>query len=74
MDLEELAVAPWRKSSRSNGNGSNNCVEVAMLADAVAVRDSKDRQGPVLIFTKNEWRAFLVKIRAGDFTHPDGTE
>ncbi len=33
----------------------------------VAVRDSKDRQGPVLTFTPAEWRAFVVGVRSGEF-------
>jgi len=67
MSPEELARADWHKSSRSNGNGGNNCVEVANLTDAVAVRDSKDRNGPVLLFTRAGWGAFLTDVRAGEF-------
>jgi hypothetical protein len=74
MNADELAVAQWRKSSRSNGNSGNNCVEVAALASAVAVRDSKDRQGPVLIFTTGEWRAFVAGVRADEFDLPGWPE
>lgn len=62
-----LDDAVWRKGSRSNGNGGNNCVEVAVLDTAVAVRDSKDRAGPTLIFTHAEWRAFVDSARDGEF-------
>jgi hypothetical protein len=62
----ELARASWRKSSRS-GN-SANCVETCRLTDGlVAVRDSKDRSGPVLIFTVSEWGAFTHGVRDGEF-------
>lgn len=71
MSHEELSGAPWRKSSRSNGNGGNNCVEVARLPEAVAVRDSKDRDGPSLIFTRAEWAAFIAGVRAGEFDIAD---
>jgi hypothetical protein len=54
----------WRKSSRS---GMNGCVEVAIAPDSVAVRDSKDQQGPVLLFTPTEWAAFLGGVRNGEF-------
>jgi hypothetical protein len=54
----------WRKSTRS---GVNNCVEVAFLDGRVAVRDSKDKRGPVLTFTTAEWRAFLDRVRKGAF-------
>jgi prepilin-type processing-associated H-X9-DG protein len=59
--------AVWRKSARS---GSNGCVEVAFADGHVAVRDSKDRQGPVLVFTAAEWRAFVGGVRDGDFDLP----
>ncbi|MEU1810845.1 DUF397 domain-containing protein [Micromonospora aurantiaca (nom. illeg.)] len=56
----ELTGATWRKSTRSSGN-SGNCVEVAdNLPGVVGVRDSKDRQGPVLAFTPSSWTAFVA--------------
>jgi hypothetical protein len=55
----------WRKSSYS-GNGGN-CVEVALaVPGAVAVRDSKDPGGGVLLFTADEWRAFAAGVKAGE--------
>jgi hypothetical protein len=64
MDLTE---ADWRKSSYSSSNGGN-CVEVARnLPGVVAVRDSKDREGPALVFTADEWCAFLAGARGGEF-------
>jgi hypothetical protein len=65
--IHDLTNAKWRKSRRSNGNGGNNCVEVAFLDDGVAVRDSKDKAGPALIFTPGEWDAFLGGVRDGEF-------
>ncbi|GAA4237104.1 DUF397 domain-containing protein [Actinomadura meridiana] len=55
----------WRKSSRSGGQGGN-CVEVAALAPAVAVRDSKDPDGPRLAFGAGEWRAFTRRVKASE--------
>ncbi|MCY1141989.1 DUF397 domain-containing protein [Actinoplanes sp. Pm04-4] len=60
----------WRKGSRSNGNGGNNCVEVAFLESGVAVRDSKDRSGPALTFTAAEWSAFVGSAKDGEFDLP----
>jgi hypothetical protein len=63
----DLTNAQWRKSSFSGGNGGN-CVEVARnLPGIVAVRDSKDREGPALVFTPQQWRAFLDGVRTGEF-------
>lgn len=56
----------WRKSSRSDGG--DNCVEVALSSDgSVGVRDSKDPEGPVLVFTPAEWDAFTGGVRDGEF-------
>ena len=56
----------WRKSSYSGSQA--NCVEVAELPDGGrAVRDSKDRSGPVLTFTREEWRAFIEGAKESEF-------
>ena len=60
----DLPGAVWRKSARS---GSNGCVEIAFLGGQIAVRDSKDRSGPVLTFSPTEWEAFLAGVRHGEF-------
>jgi hypothetical protein len=66
----DLSDAIWRKSTRSSGNGGQ-CVEVAMnLPGVVAVRDSKDPNGPKLLFTRPEWQAFVHGLKAGDFNTP----
>jgi hypothetical protein len=63
----DLNGAIWRKSSRS---GYNGCVEVAFVDNHVAVRDSKDQHGPVLVFSPVEWKAFLDGARDGEFSLP----
>lgn len=55
MDLSDVT---WRKASRSGENGGN-CVELARLPGMVAVRDSKDPDGPVLLVTPAALRAAL---------------
>lgn len=64
MDISHLT---WRKASHSTSNGGN-CVEVAVIPpSAVAVRDSKDPDGPKLAFTPDDWRAFVAGVKVGEF-------
>ena len=66
MDSHDLRHAQWRTSTHRGGNGS--CVEVAgNLPGVVAVRDSKDPQGPALVFSLDEWRSFATAVKAGTF-------
>jgi hypothetical protein len=59
--------AKWHRSSHCLS--LPDCVEVARAAPDgdVAVRDSKDIGGPVLVFTPPEWRFFVDGIKHGDF-------
>jgi Domain of unknown function (DUF397) len=52
----------WHKSSHSSANGQ--CVEVAPVAGAVVVRDSKHPAGPELVFTRQAWVAFVEGMKA----------
>jgi hypothetical protein len=68
LDGDGLSGAGWRKSRRSIGNGE--CVEVAPIVEAVAVRDSVDPSGPVLRYPASSWRTFLVGAKLGAFDAP----
>jgi len=66
----DLTHAKWRKASYSTNNGGN-CVEVARnLPGAVAVRDSKDPDGPKLLVSPAQWRVFAAGVKAGGFRLP----
>jgi hypothetical protein len=58
--MEQLTPG-WRKSSYS-GNGGANCVEIA-ASGRVLVRDTQNRDGAVIAFSANAWRAFASKIK-----------
>jgi hypothetical protein len=64
-----LGSVLWLKSRRSNPSG--NCVEVAELPGGagVAVRNSRDPEGPALIYTAAEITAFILGAKDGDFDH-----
>jgi Domain of unknown function (DUF397) len=63
--VTDWSAIVWRKSSYC---GNSTCVEVALLDTQVAVRDSKYEQGPVLLFSKVEWAAFLDGAKRGQFS------
>jgi hypothetical protein len=64
----DLSRAVWQKSTYSGSNGGQ-CVEVARnLPGIVAIRDSKNPDGPKLIVSPDAWRAFASSVRQGEFT------
>jgi hypothetical protein len=70
MSAAELTAARWVKSSRSGPTGGN-CVEFAHLyGGQVAVRNSRNKTGPALLFTAAEWDAFLAGAKSGEFDRP----
>jgi hypothetical protein len=62
----DLSRARWFTSTRSAPR-RDNCVEVAFVDEAIAVRDSKNPSGPALIFTSAEWDAFVGGAKDGEF-------
>lgn len=61
-ERENLA---WRKAQQSTNNGQ--CVEIASAVGKIAIRDSKDPDGPILVYTPAEFSAFLAGARNGEF-------
>jgi len=65
MEHQDLSTAEWRKSSFSGAN--DNCVEIARnLPGIVAIRDSKNPDGPALSVTRMRWAAFMAAVKAGE--------
>jgi Domain of unknown function (DUF397) len=67
MTLTQHPVQPWRKAKASTNQGG--CVEVGALQEGkIAVRDTKDRTGPVLQFDPGAWGRFTAAVKAGDLS------
>ena len=65
MNTPDVSSLRWRKSSRSTDTGSA-CVEVAGCRPEVAVRDSKDPDGPRFVIVRSGWRSLVREIKDGD--------
>jgi hypothetical protein len=61
----DLSAVTWRKSSHSTGGGQN-CVEVAFAEGSVAIRDSKNPDGPVHIVSAESFRELITRGKRGD--------
>jgi hypothetical protein len=60
--MDVIGIA-WRKSSYSGSNGGA-CVEIGTVGPAVALRDSKHPDGPLLAFASDIWQAFTDQVKA----------
>lgn len=65
LSESERSNLTWLKAQKSTYSGQ--CVEVASTVGKIAVRDSKDPDGPVLVYTPTEFSAFLEGARNGEF-------
>jgi len=67
MSSNDLKVSSlqWRKARRSAGNGA--CVEVSPAGGQILIRDSKDRNGPVMEYSERSWHIFIVGAKTGRF-------
>ena len=61
----ERAALSWVKSQASTYNGQ--CVEIASAPGKIAIRDSKNPTGPILVYTPAEFKAFISSVRNGEF-------
>lgn len=67
--VARLRRAAWRKSRYSGQYGA--CVEAAALEDGdVAVRNSRDPDGVVLVLSRREMAALLARVKNGELDRP----
>jgi hypothetical protein len=64
MSTSEEGSSAWRRSSKC---ANSECVEVASERDMILLRDSKSPETPAFRYTKQEFRAFLDGVKAGEF-------
>jgi hypothetical protein len=63
---QQDAIEPVWQTARSCANG--NCVAVAVLSpNRIAVRDTKNTDGPILEFNRTQWQEFLAQAKIGSF-------
>ncbi|MBT2396251.1 DUF397 domain-containing protein [Streptomyces sp. ISL-100] len=64
--------AAWRKSKYSGDSQGQcfECADVTATHNGVAVRDSKDPQGPALLFTTEAFTGFIEAVSRNEFTQP----
>ncbi|MEV4560266.1 DUF397 domain-containing protein [Kitasatospora sp. NPDC049285] len=58
----DVTGAEWQSAG-----GAADGVQIAFVEGYIAMRDGTDPQGPALIFTPAEWRAFVLGARDGEF-------
>jgi hypothetical protein len=64
MDQSSLNSLDWRVASACEGGA---CIMVARHGDMVLLGNTDELGGPVLSYTKSEWRDFLAGVKLGDF-------
>lgn len=65
--VPDLTGAQWLSSP---GDGESGSVEIAFVHDVIVMRDSKHPDGPVLVFTRAEWDAFVAGAKDNEFDLP----
>ena len=61
--MAEQNAGGWRKASYS-GTGGGDCAEIGQLAEGVAVRDTKNRDGVTLGFSASAWQEFVTRLQS----------
>ncbi|MGH3505235.1 MAG: DUF397 domain-containing protein [Nocardioidaceae bacterium] len=65
--MPDLSRAEWRRSADSEEPSEGGHIEIAFVDDMIAMRDSSQPDGSVLIFTPAEWDAFVEGAKDGEF-------
>lgn len=70
--MKEILIAPkFEKNDFKKSSFSFywNCVQTACKENVIAVGDTKNPDGPVLLFDKAEWNAFILGVKNGEFDY-----
>jgi hypothetical protein len=62
----DTSRAVWRRAAE-NDDPPRGSVEVAFVDDLIGMRDSRQPEGPILVFTESEWDAFVAGAKDGEF-------
>jgi len=62
----DLGRAKWQRAAGPTADGEGH-IEVAFVDDLIGMRSSADPDGPMLVFTQDEWDAFVGGARDGEF-------
>jgi hypothetical protein len=63
----DLSRAVWQRAEGDAFDASEGAVEIAFVDDLIGMRNSADPDGPVLVFTRAEWDAFVGGVQDGEF-------
>ncbi|MFI9275447.1 DUF397 domain-containing protein [Kitasatospora sp. NPDC052896] len=61
----DTSGATWLSAPQPDGSPGD--VQIAFVDGYIAMRDGRFPDGPVLVFTPGEWRAFVLGARDGEF-------
>ncbi|MFE1287562.1 DUF397 domain-containing protein [Streptomyces sp. NPDC058751] len=65
MNYKASSELAWFKSSYSDGNEGDSCVEIATTPGTVHIRDSKNTAGPQLALAPGSWSDFVSYVAEG---------
>lgn len=65
--MKKFLDSDFKTPSTCGGPYLDKCVSVAITEQGIGVRDTKDTGKTTLVFTHNEWNAFVLSVKKGEF-------